>query len=522
LIALAFFLLGLPFVASTGIHYDAAYELGCSYTCDNAAYSVTLLGHRIPLMVLPYVGSLKAWLYWPILQYLEPTPYALRLPLLAVAALTVWLAFLLLERMHGRAAAVAGALLLATDGAFLIASAYDFGPVVLLHFSLLAGMLLLLRFERTRSYVCLAGAFGIFGLALWHKALFIWMLTSLAIAALILFPKRIAKLVSPRSVSVAVLSLLVGASPLIYYNLAQHGATLHPSEMMSGNAPFSQKALLLRMTLDGSVMFGWLTEDKWPETVRAPHGSLAKISSGLDKWTGHPRRTWMVYAFAASCVLLLFTQARRLGAFLLLYLAIAWGQMILLPNTGATVHHVLLLWPFPQFVVAVTSVEMARRFGKIGLTVSAAAMAVLICGNLLLINGYYAALSTQGAADIWTDAIYPLFSYLDSLDRPHIITTDWGYGTTLCLLSGGDIRMDNISYTLISPSKADSQWLRGLIEDDRALFVDHTKDGVVFHAARQHLAALALEAGRHREIVKVIADRNARPRFEIFRYAPGP
>jgi hypothetical protein len=347
------------------------------------------------------------------------------------------------------------------------------------------------------------------------------MLTSLAVAALIVFPKRIAKLVSARSVSVAVLSLLVGASPLIYYNLAQHGATLHPSEMMSGNAPFSQKALLLRMTLDGSVMFGWLTEDKWPETVRAPHGSLARISSGLDKWTGHPRRTWLVYVFAASCVLLLFTQARRLGGFLLLYLAIAWGQMILLPNTGATVHHVLLLWPFPHFVIAVTAVEIARRFGKTGAAASAAAMTILICGNLLLINGYYAALSTQGTADIWTDAIYPLFNYLDSLDRPHVITTDWGYGTTLCLLSGGDIRMDNISYTLISPSKADSQWLRGLIEDDRALFVDHTKDGVVFRAARQHLAALASEAGRHREIVKVIADRNSRPRFEIFRYAPG-
>ena len=230
----------------------------------------------------------------------------------------------------------------------------------------------------------------------------------------------------------------------------------------------------------------------------------------------------MMFAFGASCLLILFTQARRLGAFLLLYLAIAWGEMILLPNTGATVHHVLLLWPFPHFVIAVVAVEIARRFGKIGAAVSAAAMAVLLCGNLLLINGYFASLSTQGTADIWTDAIYPLFNYLDALDRPHVIATDWGYGTTLCLLSGGDIQMDNISYTLLNPSKTDSQWLRSLIEDDRALFVDHTSDGVQFAAARQHLAALASEAGRHREIVKVIADRNSRPRFEIFRYAPGP
>jgi len=524
LIALAFFLLGFPFIRTTGIHYDASYELGCSYTCDNATFSVDLLGHQVPLMVLPYLGTLKTWLYWPILQYLEPTPFALRIPLLVIAAVTVWLAFLLLERIHGRPAAVIGSILLATDATFLIASAFDFGPIVLLHFFLLAGLLLLLQFEKTGAWFPLAAAFALFGLALWHKALFVWMLTGLVSAALIVFPKRTAQLVTPLRAGVAILSLCLGASPLIIYNLARQGATFRTGGVMSANAPFAQKALLLQKTLDGSVMFGWLTEESRPETTLAAHGRVAKASSGLNDLMGEPEQNGMVYALAASLLLAPLawnTPARRLIAFLVLYLAFTWCLMLVLPNTGATLHHVLLLWPFPHLLIAITLVETARRFGQAGAPVLACAAAILVCGNLLLINSYYVALARRGTTVLWTDAVYPLFRYLDSLESPRVVTTDWGYATTLCLLSSGDMRFHNISYMLLGPSNGEKQWLRTLIDDDRALFVDHTSDGVQFAAARQHLAELAAEAGRRREVVKVISDRNSRPRFEIFRYAPG-
>src|SRR5439155_17576109 len=99
----------------TGMHYDASFELACFYRCAPPAYAATLFGETVPIMVLPYLGTLKAWLYWPILEYLEVTPFVLRLPTLLVAAASVWLFFALLDRVAGRRAAVAGSLLLATD-----------------------------------------------------------------------------------------------------------------------------------------------------------------------------------------------------------------------------------------------------------------------------------------------------------------------------------------------------------------------------------------------------------------------
>src|SRR5437764_288736 len=169
-IALLFIALGALFLRKTGLHYDASYELAAFYPCVGPAFRPTVFGHEIPLMVLPYLGTLKTWLYLPILRFLDVTVQAVRLPFLLIGATSIWLFFAILERVSGRRADVAGALLLATDVSFVVATTYDFGPIALLHCFLLAGIWLLLRFERTGSSRLLAAAFFLFGLALWHKA----------------------------------------------------------------------------------------------------------------------------------------------------------------------------------------------------------------------------------------------------------------------------------------------------------------------------------------------------------------
>jgi hypothetical protein len=140
---------------------------------------------------------------------------------------------------------------------------------------------------------------------------------------------------------------------------------------------------------------------------------------------------------------------------------------------------------------------------------------------MLLINQYYCNLVTNGTSVIWTDAIYPLFKSLDSVSASRIVTTDWGYATTLCLLSDGAMPLDDISYTLLGPSVAEAAWIRSLVEDPQNVFVDHIAPGEQFPAVREHLASIAAQAGRTAEVIAVIKDRNQRPRFEIVRYRAG-
>jgi 4-amino-4-deoxy-L-arabinose transferase-like glycosyltransferase len=510
---------GFAFIGKAGLHYDASYELASVYACCTPAFRPVIFGWHVPVMILPYLGAFKTWLYYPLLQWFDVTPFLLRLPVLLAGAASVWLFFRVLDRTIGRWGAIAGALLLATDGIFVIATTYDFGPLALLHCFLLAGVMLLLDFERRPSNRKLALAFFLFGLALWHKALFVWMLNGLTAGALVAFPRRVLALVTPRRLAVAAVALCAGALPLIWYNIVRPGATLHTNEVMSGAAPMSQKLLMVSKTMSGNAIFGWLTEESQPANTVAVTAFPERLAVKISRMAGgNIRHDGLFYAFVAALCLVTwiwFSKLRSAAIFVVVYLAVAWAQMAALPNTGATLHHVLLLWPFPHFLIAIALTRLSWAFGPRRVWI---VPAVLVASNLLVLNQYYADLATRGTSAIWTDAIYPLLNRLDSLHTRRIIVTDWGYSTTLCLLSDGTLPLYDISYTLLNPSEKEAAWIRSLIDDPRNLFVQHAAGSEQFPAAVQRFPSLAAQENRAREVLAVIADRNGRPRFEIVRY----
>lgn len=523
-IAFAFLIMGLAFLRKAGLHYDASFELACFYRCSPPVFHAELFGHAVPLMILQYLGTLKAWLYAPLLKYFVVTPFLLRVPSLLAGTGSVWLLFRILYRVWGRSAAIAGALLLGTDATFLIATSYDFGPVALLHFFVLAGVLLTLRFDATKNPVYLALAFFCFGLALWYKALVVWMLAGLAAASAVVFPKRILVLLSPARVAIAAGALSCGALPLIYYNVVTDGATLHPGNIAMQSAPLGHKALILRRTLDGSIFFSWLTEDRQPETTVAPTRIGAQVSVAVSRAVGQFRSNWMFFALVASCGLLpwlWFTPARQAALFAAIYLAVSWPLMLILPGTGAALHHDILLWPFPQFLVAVAGTQLAQCLGRRVAPVMAIILIALVGRNVLLINNYNAALVTQGTTALWTEAVYPLFDYLASSQATNIVIVDWGYETTLCLLSDGRMRMQDISYRLLEHTEEQTKFVRSLMAQPGTLFVDYAEGAEQFPGVHNRIRQIATDAGFRKELVTQIRDRNQRPRFEITRYSPG-
>jgi hypothetical protein len=530
--AFLFVLLGLPFLRKAGLHYDASSELAGFYSCSAPVYTFTIHGHHFPLMVLQYMGTLKTWLYFPILKFLEVTPLALRLPFLIWGSLSVWFFFAILNRIAGLLAATVGALLLATDVTFLVCTSYDFGPIALLHLFFLAGIFLLLRFDETGRAGYLSLAFFLFGLAFWQKALFIWMFAGLAVASFVAVPRRVLKHVTRANLGLAAASLCLGAAPLLYYNFATRGATLQTSNVMSGAAPMTQKLLVFRKTMDGSVLFGWLTEDANPEMPIRPSRLIDKISTQVTALTGEQRSDWMLYVFLLACCLapwLWFSRRRAAVVFSLVYILVAWVQMLALPNTGASLHHVILLWPMPQFLIAIVMAELWDRFRRASptmLRVGSCALGLVLIStigaNLIVVNSLYTDLVTHGTTAIWTDAIYPLVTYLGSLKTSRVVTVDWGYSSTLCLLSDGGMPIHDASFSLIQPSADDGALIRALLSEPDVLFVDHTTDAQQFRGVRDHLEVIAAEAGYARKVIHVINDRKARPRFEISQYVMQP
>jgi 4-amino-4-deoxy-L-arabinose transferase-like glycosyltransferase len=184
-----------------GPQTDEALFASLIYEPRNLENFVQIFKHRIPLMVMSYLGALKALLYAAWFSIWPPSPVSLRLPVVLAGATSIGLFVILLREMLGRRAAWIGGLLLATDTSFLLLTTFDWGPVALQHLLLLAGLTLLLRFYPTGSRRQLAAAFFLFGLAFWDKAIFVWMFTGIAVASLIVFQRELARLADRRNLS---------------------------------------------------------------------------------------------------------------------------------------------------------------------------------------------------------------------------------------------------------------------------------------------------------------------------------
>ncbi len=408
-IVLLFIAAAMLFVSRPGIEADEAL------VANPAIFS----WHHVPLMLMSYMGALKAWFYLALFDIVKPGPVSLRTPTVVLGAAAIWLFFLLVDRTVGRRAAWIGALLLATDSMFVILEAIDYGPNAL-HFILkLGAMLLLVRFHREGAAWALAGGFFLLGLGLWDKAIFAWVLFGISIATVIVFPREILRHFTIRNFSIAAVSIIAGALPLMAYNIYRPLNTFKANQGMT-NDPFAHKAVLWERTVNGAVLFGFFTSLEPSPHVGVATTRFQKASRAISEAAHQPTTNLTIAALCASCLGLFARASRKPVLFGLLAFAGTWLPMVLTAGAGGAAHHVILLWPFHFLAIAAALAAVPWRWIAVAVT------AVMCSANLAVTNEYYWELVTNGPDIRWTDAIYPLEGRLETLRSPDIYIVDWG------------------------------------------------------------------------------------------------
>jgi hypothetical protein len=409
----------------------------------------------------------------------------------------------------------------ATDTTYLITTCFDWGPVVLQRLLAVAGILLLVKYYQDSSRMCLGGAFFLFGLALWDKAIFGWSLVGFAAAGLLTASGAIRRALTVKNLAVALTCLVAGAYPLIRYNHR------YPFETFRGTVSWSmsglgQKVTVLQSSLDGSGMLGYLTYDEPPGRTSPPRTALERSSVWIDRVTGEPRFGFLPYCLIAAVLTIPLawrSEARAPMLFALIYLLVAWAQMLFGRGVGGSVHHAALLWPWPQFLVAVALAELSRhlkRFGPATLTLAA----TLVCGKAVLSsNVYLSQLIRYGAPGSWSDAIYQLSDYIARMPPKEIVVLDWGildplramHRGRLALVWGADpLRKE-------TPSQGDLRVFREMIEPPDRVFLSFTDAYEQFPGVNAHLREMLAAVRARREILGVISDSHGRPVYEMFR-----
>jgi hypothetical protein len=497
-ILLLFIATAMLFVNRPGIEADEAL------VANGAIYS----WHHVPLMLMSYMGALKAWFYLALFDVVRPSPLSLRVPTILFGAVAIWLFFLLVDRTVGRRAAWIGALLLATDSMFVILEAIDYGPNAL-HFVLkLGAMLLLVRFHRGGSTWALAGGFFLLGLGLWDKAIFAWVLFGVSMAAAVVFPREIWRHFTIRNLAIAAGSVIVGALPLVLYNIHQPLATFKANRNMT-NDPFAHKAVLWERTVNGAVLFGFLTSLEPSPHPGQASTAFQRASQAISEAAHQPTTNLTIAALCASCIGLFARASRKAVLFGLLAFGATWLPMVLTAGAGGAAHHVILLWPFHFLAVAAALAAIPWRW------IAGAVTLVLCAANLAVTNEYYWELIRNGPDIRWTDAVYPLERRLETLRSPDIYIVDWGIFETINLLSDNMAPVRAVDWT-------NQEILRKIVGDPRAAFVAHTANYAYFPQQRVTIEDIAASGGYEEVPIEIIYDRNGRATFDVFRFRKIP
>ena len=506
-----------------GIENDETVFSGSVFKPYDAAWVVRIGHSHFPLMVMTYIGTLKAWIYRPLVSLFGTGLVALRLPVLLVGTASVWLFFRLLERIAGLRAAVIGCALLAADSTYLLTICFDWGPVAFQHLLLISGLLLLMRYYQERKEPTLFWGCCMLGLGMWDKALAVWMLSGSAVAAAVLFPRQILALLTRRRLAIAALGFGLGAGPLILYNLNNHWATF-AGNIQHDTSDLPGRARLLKETAKGDGLFGWMFNEGWQTPApHAPQGAIERASAKISSLFGHPRIHLLYYGFLLAVLLIPLARGPALRGvlFALVAMALAWLQMATNAHTGGSVHHTILLWPYPQMVIALSFAAASRRLGRAGLPIVAVVAAAMTFSAVLVGNEYYFVSYSYGAAPAWSESIVTANDYMKNVHPGNVYCVDWGLLDPLRFLSHGRLHVTSaVEISTPTPTDDDRPRALAMIADPGAVFLAHTKDFENFPGRNDRLLQFAAAEGYRREMLTTIKDSFQRPAIEVYRFVP--
>lgn len=466
-LALVFFAAGAYQIDRPGLQADEVLFANGIFDNGRILLETRVFGARFPLMHLPYLGALKAVIYRPIFAVFGVSPAAVRFPALLAGAAAVALTFLLLWRLAGERAAWAGGALLAVDPVFLFTIRCDWGPVAFEHLLKLGGILLFIQ-GRT--------AWGalLFGLALWNKTTFAWTLIGLAAGMAIWYRARLR--MPAASAALALIAFAAGAYPWIRYNVKSAGGTAQATARFDAS-DLNSKAMHLRYSLEGSALNGYLVREgdakPWPYSNFTP---------------------WLLTLSAVSVAM----AWHRTGLFFLTVFGVGWLTMALTHGAGGSAHHVILLWPWPQCIIASAAAHWRRLWIAVALGVLASAGVVM---------HYHVLFERYGSSPPWSEAVFAMSDRVIAEKPAGVFAGDWGILEPILVRTQGRLPLD------ISFEK--DQRVAELAARPGWIFVSHVDEYQEFKGVNARWKQVP---GFRRIPIATVRDRQNKPVYEMFRF----
>ncbi len=490
-----FLLANLAGLSDPGLQYDELLfvnaALGNTHAYHGFIYSESL---GIPTMLMPYIGALKAWLYTPVFAVFGVSVDSVRAPAVLLAGVALVLAVLLIYRLLGLGAAVALAILLATDPVYGAVSRADWGPIVLSALLRMTALLCYFGFLRQRSvrYLWLLAAALLLGL--FNKLDYGWFIAALGVAAFVVHHRELLDITRSRKAAVlfpaaVFLAVLVAAFVTLILPAMQLPTTDAP---VSLGTRITEVENLFRVTINGTAVYQYMT------------GSIL----------GHPTLMgwlfpWVLIGAVLVAVWGLVQSLRRKPSdplrevasmttfFLVLFVVIVIGIVATRQATGA--QHIMLLWPLPA-VLAVcllaTALRLPIRAARgVSVAVVAVALAALLLTQVRTTAAYiHAYRDGRHWNSIWSPEIYAAARAIahSAPNVESIVAADWGLGTQIFALGNEAVRdrftdqWSDFTNPVATPASLQQQWLQGR----RVIIVYHAQGAQIMPSTTQRVETI--------------------------------
>jgi hypothetical protein len=511
LLIFAYLFFALVNINHPGVQYDEM-QFGNIATGGKTGAFVWYSFHGVPLLMMSYVGALKAYLFYPIFKIFGVSIYSIRVPMVFFAALSLCFFYSSLKIFFNRKVAVLALLFICLDSSFASFTRYDVGPTVI---ELVCKIFVLYFFALSlvkKEKKCLFLIYLFLLLGLFNKLSFIWFVNGFFAAAIISFWKDWVDAYEQNNGKRKIFTIIfiaVSYMSLVFYFL--YLSSVYKSFNSSSISEIIHKIIPtlygIKNLITGESFYNY---------------AFGVLSVPVTKYILVLMVTINIFGFTYAIISKnIDRKFRRNYLFFSLILFFIVSQIIITKEAKYPWHFFSI---YPMYIVIFCcSIFLMEKFiSSYGAIIKRIAMStvIIIVSYELSVSAMYVQAYNQTPKNfMWSNSIFDLIKY--AKDSNHkFASVDWGTHIQLLTFDGRAGK-----YSEMAPALHNEETFKKTKEflfetyfkpEGEYYFILHPKGKSLYEDARENFFNLAKDKNVKLTLDKTFFDNNGEPVFEIY------
>ena len=488
-----FFSFGYILIDLPGLYYDEMLFVNAALgNLNNSFIHKTILD--IPVMLMPYIGALKAWIYSPILYFFDINSMSIRLPVVIIGVITLFLNYIVVKKLFNSFVGIVFIIFAGFDQTVIIHTVFDWGPVTLMMLIRALLILSLLKFIDTRNKKYLFLTFFFASLGIFDKAHFVWIVSALTFSLFFininLFRSNYKMLLAGLLFFIAVIGFLS-----LQIDLSKEFVTENFASR------FQYLIVLLKMTITGESAITFVSN------TRLPQSDNYLFFLGV-----------IFYFSSIGIFILLFKNIYRKNILILTLFTVFILIQLFITKKATGSHHVIMLAPIYSIYFSLGIYGWYKLFSQSNLA-SVMPIIVITLFTIMSIqnNRNIITVLSSHLSPKWEKASFDLASSIQMSNPKNIVCIDWGIGTILVGLVR-PIHVNDYWAIFMNPMSTQTrQWFENEYITMDTIFIVPAEGKASFIQTRQNFLEMNKNNNWNLQIVEIIYSFDKKPWYEIYK-----